>query len=414
MTTTVNNSGCPVDSDGDGYPDCVDECPNDPSLHTKSTCGCQPQSACNCSQSTCPPAVYQSGGSTPDSGSNSTSPANVTVALVPNSTNTQVTLTSSKRTLDVSLGWGLISEISSAGKRIKTVDPNNGNWTRTITANDTMIIAEYRSDELAGFDSSVRIVLLTQITFASSSVNESSAQQKLQKHTKAATNTTEQQGSFIKFSVHITGDWGFQNAKNKLKVDFTVDAAVRKRKTCDTTQSWELASNTESAKTFRVFLANDTATTLGFLKDCTADGTQRVVSISDPDFKEDMSGWTTTVVFPSFVEDLYYDPSFALLLGYTDSNCDPLLSWILPVAFIGAAAVCIVLIVALLYYPPTARFLIGRRAFQIQSVRGEIKRDYKMESQSQSIAESALPVREASQPKELKIITNEEELEELS
>lgn len=403
-TTQPNITGCQNvnDSDGDGVIDCLDECPNDPFLQVQSTCGCQPESACRCSQSSCPPVQYQ--GSDPNqqggNSNNEGSGSNITVTLIPNSTSTQVHLNSPRQTLEVTLGWGVISEVTREGQVVKSVDPISANWTRVITVNTSTITVEYISTEFVGPmwpDPNLRIQLITQISFNS--------QQNLSQ------NDTE----LIKFSVDITGVWGFSDDSNQLHVEFTVKAPVRQRKTCDVQQSWEVASDTPTAETFRVFLANDTATTLTFLKDCILDDEQKRTDISDPSVFSDMSGWTVTVVFPSFLDRMYYDPSFALLLGYSDENCDPLLSWILPVAFVAGAAVAIFIFVVLIYFPPTSRYLVGARTHHIQNIRNDIKRDKKLESQGQmsvNIPRTNNVVHLADD--DFKVVTYEEDLENLA
>lgn len=296
----------------------------------------------------------------------------------------------------MTLGWGTIKEVTPSGKTIKGVDPINGNWTRVIIANDTTISVEYQSGELIGSvwpDPMLRIVLITEISFIDDGQNKS-------------------QASFIKFSVHITGDWGFAQPDNDLHVDFSVEAPVRTRSKCDTDEHWTVSSDTATSKTYRVFLANDTATSLSFLKHCIINnGTeQSVKKISDPVLHSGNTGWTTTVVFPSFTSSLFYDPSFALLLGYSNEYCDPLLAWILPVSFIAGAAALIVLLVALMFFPPTAKLFMGSRSYQIQQVRAEIKFDVKAESKMAASADLHNPDDLHRGVTELQIITNEDQI----
>lgn len=324
------------------------------------------------------------------------SATNFTATLVSNSTDTQVLLVGAKEMVDVLLGWGEISEVSPSGKVVKSVNIIDGNWTRVITADETAITVEYdsgplKNDKKLRAVSDVRIVLLTVITFGA-----------------------QEQSDLIKFSVNITGAWGFLDESNTLEVGFVVKSPVRTRKECDTSQNWKSTESTESSETFLVYLANDTATKLKFIKSSIIDQQPVPVKIKDPVFFANMSGWTTTIVYPSFKESLHYDPSFGLLLGYSNGHCNPLLSWILPVSFIGGAAAIIAIFLVLSYIPLTRKYIVGSKAYQIHSVRSEIKRDYKLEKQNERLQPAEQqPLPQSEPTMHLKIITNEEDLEEL-
>lgn len=274
--------------------------------------------------------------------------ANSTWEVVENSTSVQLNVSTSNNTLSFQVGWGAVREVTSKGKLVKAVDPVAENWRRTIEQNATTIVVTYSVTETRSpwQDSPIKISLSTVLGLHNDSETVATA----------------------KFSLSVDGDWKFEQSSNILEADFVVQAALESIQDCGKNQKYQLDSSSVQ-DVYHFGSTGSTAVSLGILRSCVADGVQRSTSTLTPVFNDNNTAVNVTIRFPSFNSSLYYDPNFALLLGFTGSSCNQLLTWILPAAFLGGAAVIIVLVIMASYLPIVQPLILGPEGSRIHNLR---------------------------------------------
>lgn len=255
--------------------------------------------------------------------------------VIGNSTTVRVNATLGNDT-SVSFGidWGSIREMTPQGKLIKSVNPVTENWLRSIEKNSTTAVIVFSTVETRPPWQDQPVAIALTVTLG------------LQARSKSLTNA--------KFSLSVDGDWKFEDPKNTLDVDLIVRGAFHNMSHCGKTRQFRIHQNSEDT-VYRFGADSSTGTSVSILRNCVADSVTRTVSSGSPVVFDNNTAVNITIRFPSFKSSLYYDPNFALLLGFTgDWSCDPLLTWILPAAFLGGAAL-IVLLVILIYRPRRTR-----------------------------------------------------------
>ena len=246
--------------------------------------------------------------------------------VVENTTNVQLTVTTSNNSTaqTYQVGWGSIREVTSEGKVVKFLDPVAENWPRSIEANDTTVVITYSVNETRPpwQHQPISVALTTVLTLQNNSKSVAAA----------------------KFSLSIDGDWQFSKTSNKLEADFTMHASFRDIESCGKSTKYRLESN-DKEEMYHFGSDQSNAVVLTILRGCVADGVHQDTSTLPPMFFNNDTAVNVTVRFPTFKMSLVYDPDFAVLLGYTGSwSCDPLLTWILLASFLGGAPIIIVVL----------------------------------------------------------------------
>ena len=220
------------------------------------------------------------------------------------------------------------------GQLIKSVDPVAENWLRLIELNDTTAVITYSTVETRPpwhQDKPVAIALTTALGLQAGETTLANAE----------------------FSLSIDGDWKFDDPTNTLDVDLIVRGVFHDFDDCGKTRQYRVQHGSEQ-DVYHFGSDASTAASVTIVRQCLADSVTREVGTRTPVFFDNNTAVNITMRFPSFNSSLYYDPNFALLLGFTGSrSCNSLLAWILPASFIaGAAAIILLVIVSSFIWQP--------------------------------------------------------------
>ena len=268
--------------------------------------------------------------------------------------------------------WGEMREVDPKTNRVvKSLHLSKLNWIRTINTSLAVVHAEFTTalhKDKYPFWPGIVLNLTIDIAFVRAggeyTLNGS-------ENLTLATPAT-------KFSIGIEGNWNFSKSQNQLHLDWMVES--QQKLVSDTTSSSSSCNNSavqliqsDDAYTVSYFTVNGTKVELSLSSLCALDRLidPALVKIRTNDIINNTL-INVTLIFPSFRNSLEYDPSLAMLIGSMSGSgsCSSVLDWILPVSFIAAAiVVCIIFIIAVLYYTPFTILFLGSEGYRIQMLR---------------------------------------------
>ena len=331
-------------------PPCIDLCPFEPSLIEPSVCGCYPVESCQfCTifpnASTCQPLIF------PDT-QNTSHPTIVTFPSNSPGLTFEVPVGHHNNTVAMNFSWGSIREVTPSNVTIKGIDVARTNWTRHILVEPALLTATlfatiYPHD---AFDWPFNITLT--IFFV---------------RDPEAVNISEFPTSSLKLSLEIEGEWGFVAPDNQLHVDFSYLGPFEPNTCGDTIKKKTISSDQIQ---FDIYASNKSTFRINFLRYCYADDVKHSIQVRNPSIHGQLASFL--LVYPSFSTSLFYDPSFALLLGFgaSGNGCNSsLLSWILPASFLLGALVISLLICFIGTRPFALPFVKGEEGYRIHKLR---------------------------------------------
>jgi len=355
---------CLIDSDSDGTPDCEDECPRNSNLTVAGSCGCNPLDQCACSGIECQDIVFDD--SSPHDPTS-------TVNTFPNSTGVEITAISQDgmETI-VHFGWSSFREFDPLTNSViveffladflwtrKTIVDQN---TTTVVYNTSFSTLTRNAPTKRGIG---QLNLTITYLFLRSEMNVSIDQ----------IDYIVQRPS-TKVSFEIEGDWNWQNIYNIFQISLNVTQAQTNTSSSSSScgdastlnVSLPISASGESSSTV-VINSKGAGIQLQLLKFGLVD--HHVVAVNFSAIPTDLQGqlWLT---FPSFANNLSYDPSIALFfISSEPGHCsDPLIQWILPLTALVCALFFSVAFVILAYYwPPMRNCFFGEEGARIQTTR---------------------------------------------
>ena len=353
-STTLTFQCDSSDSDQDGYPDCADLCPQEPTLTAPSSCDCYPVEDCqDCllahNQSTCPLLIF---------GDNSNSSFPTQVIFGEEDTNITVSVQGpDNATVSLNFSWGSIREVDPKTQQIiKGISVTDRGWIRNIHVTPALLRATFFTTILPddNFPFPLNITLTTEFI-----------------RNPAALNASAFDIPSLKLSLEIIGNWAFASPHHQLHVDSTFVGPFAENECGDSYDKQEIANDQLQ---FDLYGNGSTTLRIAFLQYCLRDTVRSDVTIRDPSVVDQVA--TFLMIFPSFNSTLFYDPSFALLLGRVDGSCaNSLFTWILPGSFLLGALIISILICFIGSWPFALSFVKGAEGYRIHKLRQTKIRD---------------------------------------
>lgn len=206
-----------------------------------------------------------------------------------------------------------------------------------------------------------------------------------------AINHDLQSPTFLKLSIFLEGLWQFNRSQNTLHIDFSLRGAFESDQ-CGV--SYRTVSQTKNQSVVELYAPNGTTVRFSFLRYCFIDDSPVLQPMDVENPRISNGSATFELIFPSFVDQLAYDPSFAVLLGdlFSGACSNPLLSWILPSAFLIGAAVIIIFVIILGSTPWLRPFVLGSEGLRVYKLRTIVNH--------QVLEENIVPTTDALQPEE--------------
>lgn len=340
-------------------PPCVDLCPENPEKMEPSVCGCYPDEYCqNCtiflSSNNCEPVNF--------SDTQNTSHPTV-VTFPPDSPGVDMGVElPDNTTMHFSFSWGAIREVEpNSNLTIKGIEVSAINWTRQIWVEPALLTATLSTMIFphGDFHHPFNVTLTT--TFV---------------RDPAGANFSDFSTSSLKLSLTIGGEWGFVAPENELHVDFSFQGPFAPN---DCGETFKVKEKSPDFIYFDVYTKKRSTFQINFLRYCFADEIKHPAQVKNPNIRQDRASFL--LVCPSFSSSLFYDPSFALLLGRRDNACKTsLFYWILPVSFILGALVISLLICFIGSLPFALPFVKGKEGHRIHRLRITTARHMKTQS----------------------------------